>query len=423
MASLTNLIFETDGKRLSPVASDAEYDVYDGENGSLAISVRLLDGWEDLGCVIECQNVNTGKKDMGGTRTGNVLDYTVNALLLTTGKLAFHLRGTDGNTVLKTDDWFVDVYRSFDVNGGLELVTPTQYDLLSGQIGALEGHFGDLLDEIEAGQFDGYSANWSAYSAVIPTDGEGVTQSEFSRVVSLTLKKGEQLVTGVMTGFGTAKHLGYTAPTVTALDAEDTQTAKWEIHFPAGAKIYPQDTVSFTAIVNEDGYKASMNFSLAIARQGSQGEQGAAGAPGEKGEKGDAGYSTDWSSYGEFVLVDGDGLSTDDFSKEISLVLRQGEQIVTEATPGFAVGNISGYVTPTVTALDSTSDTTARWRITIPAGSKISPRGSVKLEAHVTTDGYIAKQIYPILAVPKGEAGGGGGTVYVSEADVNSLFE
>ena len=283
MASLTRLMYETDGKRLSPVSTDTEFDVYDGEAGTLTISVRLLDGWENLGCVIECQNINTGVKDMGGTRTGNVLNYSANALLLTSGKLAFHLRGTDGSVIIKTDDLFLDIYRSFDVADELEVITPTQYDQLSGQIGALEGQFGDLLEEIEEGVFDGYSADWNSHIVAISTDSNGLIQSEFSTEVILTLKKGNQLIHDVVTSNGTTQHPGYATPQVTVLAAGSTQTAKWKIYFPSGSKIYPQDSILFTATTAEDGYRASMNFSISIAQQGLQGVQG------PKGDKGDTG--------------------------------------------------------------------------------------------------------------------------------------
>lgn len=289
MASLTKLIFETDGKRLSPVASDADYDIYDGENGSMNISVHLLDGWESMGCVVECQNVNTGKKDMGGTRAGNVLNYTVNASLLTTGKLAFHLRGTDGDTIIKTDDWFVDVYRSFDVADGMEPIEPTQYDQLSGQIGALEGQFGNLLNEIENGEFDGYSANWSACTAVIPTDSDGLVLSDFSIEVSLVLKRGTTLITGVLPGYGIETQTGYTAPTVTGMDANGSETARWKISYTAGARMYPQAAVMLNAMVLDDSYQASMKIPMAAALQGEQGPQGPQGKQGETGPQGPQG--------------------------------------------------------------------------------------------------------------------------------------
>lgn len=285
MASLTKLIFETDGKKLSPVASDADYDIYDGENGSMNISVHLLDGWESMGCVVECQNVNTGKKDMGGTRAGNVLNYTVNASLLTTGKLAFHLRGTDGDTIIKTDDWFVDVYRSFDVADGMEPIEPTQYDQLSGQIGALEGQFGNLLDEIENGEFDGYSANWSAQAAVIPTDGEELTLTDFSMIVSLVLKKGERIITDAECGYTQMNRIGYSTPTVTVEQAQEGESARWRITLSSGSKLYPQDVIALEAIA-PDGYTATNGFSLAAARQGATGATGETGAAGEKGETG-----------------------------------------------------------------------------------------------------------------------------------------
>lgn len=306
MASLTKLIFETDGKRLSPVASDADYDIYDGENGSMNISVHLLDGWESMGCVVECQNVNTGKKDMGGTRAGNVLNYTVNASLLTTGKLAFHLRGTDGDTIIKTDDWFVDVYRSFDVADGMEPIEPTQYDQLSGQIGALEGQFGNLLDEIENGEFDGYSSNWSACTAVIPTDSDGLVLSDFSIEVSLVLKRGTTLITGVLPGYGIETQTGYTAPTVTGMDANGSETARWKISYTAGARMYPQAAVMLNAMVLDDSYQASMKIPMAAALQGEQGPQG---PQGEQGETGPQGPQGEQGATGEQGPAGADGVS------------------------------------------------------------------------------------------------------------------
>lgn len=306
MASLTKLIFETDGKRLSPVASDADYDIYDGENGSMNISVHLLDGWESMGCVVECQNVNTGKKDMGGTRAGNVLNYTVNASLLTTGKLAFHLRGTDGDTIIKTDDWFVDVYRSFDVADGMEPIEPTQYDQLSGQIGALEGQFGNLLYEIENGEFDGYSSNWSACTAVIPTDSDGLVLSDFSIEVSLVLKRGTTLITGVLPGYGIETQTGYTAPTVTGMDANGSETARWKISYTAGARMYPQAAVMLNAMVLDDSYQASMKIPMAAALQGEQGPQGEQGKQGETGPQGPQGEQ---GATGEQGPAGADGVS------------------------------------------------------------------------------------------------------------------
>ena len=326
MAIMTRLMYETDGKRLSPVTTDEEYaynDLYDGESGTLNISVQLTDGWESYGCVIECQNINTGIKDMGGTREGNRVHYSVSPALLTNGKLAFHLRGTNGGVTLKTDDVFLDVYRSFDVASGLEPITPTQYDQLSGQIGALEGQFGDLLEEIEEGVFDGYSADWNSHSVAISTDNKGLIASEFSTEIVLTLKKGNQLIDNVTTSSGTAQHPGYTKPQVTVLSAGSDQTAKWKIYYPSGSKIYPQDSILFTATTAEDGFSASMNFSISISQQGvqgvqgpkgdkgdtgpqgpqgiqgPQGEKGDTGAQGEKGEKGDRGEQGPQGEKGE----------------------------------------------------------------------------------------------------------------------------
>ena len=289
MSTVTNLLFETDGKHLSPIQSDAIFDVFDGESKSLRLSIQLTDGWETMGCVVECTNLNTGVKAVGGVRTGNILNYTVDSSVLSVGTLAIHVRGSGANAVTKTDDWFIDVYRSFDVLGTKQPLNTTQYDLLSAEIGALEGQWGNLSDEIENGVYDGYSANWSTYGVNVPVSADGYCEADFEETVSLVLKKGNRLITGATSSYTAPPHSGYVSPSVMAINPLSGETARWKIAYSSGAKVFPRGTIRLYAVESTDGYEASINFSLTTIPRGETGHTGAAGATGATGPKGDEG--------------------------------------------------------------------------------------------------------------------------------------
>lgn len=146
-----------------------------------------------------------------------------------------------------------------------------------------------IVTKANNGEFDGYSSNWSACTAVIPTDSDGLVLSDFSIEVSLVLKRGTTLITGVLPGYGIETQTGYTAPTVTGMDANGSETARWKISYTAGARMYPQAAVMLNALVLDDSYQASIKIPMATALQGEQGPQGEQGKQGETGPQGPQG--------------------------------------------------------------------------------------------------------------------------------------
>lgn len=146
-----------------------------------------------------------------------------------------------------------------------------------------------IVTKANNGEFDGYSSNWSACTAVIPTDSDGLVLSDFSIEVSLVLKRGTTLITGVLPGYGIETQTGYTDPTVTGMDANGSETARWKISYTAGARMYPQAAVMLNAMVLDDSYQASMKIPMAAALQGEQGPQGPQGKQGATGPQGPQG--------------------------------------------------------------------------------------------------------------------------------------
>lgn len=140
-----------------------------------------------------------------------------------------------------------------------------------------------IVTKANNGEFDGYSSNWSACTAVIPTDSDGLVLSDFSIEVSLVLKRGTTLITGVLPGYGIETQTGYTAPTVTGMDANGSETARWKISYTAGARMYPQAAVMLNALVLDDSYQASIKIPMAAALQGEQGATGGQGPAGADG--------------------------------------------------------------------------------------------------------------------------------------------
>ena len=163
-----------------------------------------------------------------------------------------------------------------------------------------------IVTKANNGEFDGYSSNWSACTAVIPTDSDGLVLSDFSIEVSLVLKRGTTLITGVLPGYGIETQTGYTDPTVTGMDANGSETARWKISYTAGARMYPHAAVMLNALVLDDSYQASMKIPMAAALQGEQGPQGPQGEQGATGLQGPQGEQ---GATGEQGLAGEDGVS------------------------------------------------------------------------------------------------------------------
>ena len=154
--------------------------------------------------------------------------------------------------------------------------------LLDEQIQIIQGWI-DNPDSVS-----GYSAGWSLSGIVLGTDSDGHLISGESMTLSMTLKKGETLVTNILSSYEVDSQSGYDAAEVTQLTPEEGFTMQWTISHSALDKISPLACIAFEVKDSDSGYSTQHIVTIAAAEKGDTGPEG---PQGEKGDQGEAGYT------------------------------------------------------------------------------------------------------------------------------------
>ena len=165
--------------------------------------------------------------------------------------------------------------------------------------GHVKGDQGDKGDKGDTGAQgnpgeDAYNADWNVDFLGVPTDENGVLQSDTLFDVWMTLQKGDALITNVTCGIEASQVAGYQTPDAFESPLEEGMSGHWHIAFWKNGKIHPYCYVAFTVTDNATGYQATHRISITPVKQGATGAkgdtgtQGPQGNPGIQGPKGDS---------------------------------------------------------------------------------------------------------------------------------------